>query len=75
MAIEQRLLLRGLMKALTTRERSIVWLRYGDDLTQAQIGREVGLSQMQVSRILSAALHRLQILALAPVRRTEADRG
>ncbi len=74
-AIEQRLLLRGLMKGLSTRERNIVWLRYGDDLTQAQIGREVGLSQMQVSRILSAALRRMQILALAPVRRPESDRG
>ena len=74
-AIEQRMVLRGLMTTLTTRERNIVWLRYGDDLTQAQIGREVGLSQMQVSRILSAAVQRLQILALTPVRRKEPDRG
>ena len=74
-AIEQRILLRGLMKALTSRERSIVWLRYGDDLTQAQIGREVGLSQMQVSRILSTAVRRLQIIARAPVRSAETSRG
>ena len=74
-AIEQRILLRGLLKALTARERNIVWLRYGDDLTQAQIGREVGLSQMQVSRILSAAVHRMQILALAPACRRGPDRA
>ncbi|MDP9346797.1 MAG: sigma-70 family RNA polymerase sigma factor [Actinomycetota bacterium] len=73
--IEQRLLLHGLMKILTERERDIVWLRYEGDLTQAQIGREVGLSQMQVSRILSGAVHRLQIVARSSARLGEIDRG
>ena len=38
-AIEQRVLLRGLMQTLTEREQAIVWLRYESDLTQAQIDK------------------------------------
>lgn len=34
-------------------------LRFHEDLTQVEIGRRVGCSQMQVSRILRAALAQL----------------
>jgi RNA polymerase sigma-B factor len=35
-------------------------LRFEHDLTQEQIGRHVGLSQMQVSRILRQSITRLR---------------
>jgi RNA polymerase sigma-B factor len=45
---------------LTTRERHALALRFQKDMTQMQIGAEIGVSQMQVSRILRAALARLR---------------
>jgi RNA polymerase sigma-B factor len=35
-------------------------LRFVDELTQTQIGRRIGVSQMQVSRLLAAALGKLR---------------
>jgi len=57
---EDRLLLTGCMSALDERERKIVFLRFHADMTQRQIGRELGISQAQVSRLLSRALARLR---------------
>jgi RNA polymerase sigma-B factor len=47
---------------LTERERQILYLRFGEDLTQAEIARRVGVSQMQVSRLLRRSVQRLQDL-------------
>jgi RNA polymerase sigma-B factor len=41
---------------LPARERVVLMLRFHGDLSQAEIGRRVGVSQMQVSRLLSHAL-------------------
>jgi RNA polymerase sigma-B factor len=60
---EQRATLRRLMRVLTPRERTIVRLRFEHDLTQSEIGEQVGLSQMQVSRILRRSLARLRYVA------------
>jgi RNA polymerase sigma-B factor len=49
---EQRAVLHALMPSLTPREREVVRLRFEDDLTQAAIGERIGMSQMQVSRVL-----------------------
>ena len=40
-----------LLKELTPQERKIIVLRYYKDLTQTQIARELGISQVQVSRL------------------------
>ncbi|MFN8113241.1 MAG: sigma-70 family RNA polymerase sigma factor [Solirubrobacterales bacterium] len=40
-------------------EREALRLRYEEDMTQRQIGEEIGVSQMQVSRILRRALNKL----------------
>ena len=46
-------------RALPTRERSILKLRFVDDLTQQEIAEKIGVSQMHVSRLLSRSLDRL----------------
>ncbi|MGI8632511.1 MAG: sigma-70 family RNA polymerase sigma factor [Solirubrobacterales bacterium] len=48
------------MRALPARDREVLQLRFAEGLTQEQIGERVGLSQMQVSRILSRSLARLR---------------
>jgi RNA polymerase sigma-B factor len=44
------------MRGLTPREHRVLYLRFVEDLTQAEIGANIGRSQMQVSRILRDAL-------------------
>jgi RNA polymerase sigma-B factor len=51
------------MRSLTQREREVIRLRFEADLTQAQIGEIIGVSQMQVSRVLRQAIARLRVLA------------
>jgi RNA polymerase sigma-B factor len=48
------------MRQLPPREREIVRLRFVDDLTQAEIAAEIGVSQMHVSRLLRAALETME---------------
>jgi RNA polymerase sigma-B factor len=55
-AAEQRAWLAQLGRCLSPREREVLRLRFEEDLTQAQIGARVGVSQMQVSRILRDTL-------------------
>jgi RNA polymerase sigma-B factor len=62
---DERAVLAGLMRGLSVREREIVRLRMEEDLTQSEIGRRVGLSQMHVSRLLRDALNKLQLAARA----------
>jgi RNA polymerase sigma-B factor len=45
---------------LPPREQEIVYLRFFEDLTQAEIAERVGISQMHVSRLLARALERLR---------------
>ncbi|WP_445942420.1 sigma-70 family RNA polymerase sigma factor [Pseudonocardia sp. T1-2H] len=42
-----------MIEALPARERTVLTLRFFEDLTQTQIAERVGLSQMHVSRLLS----------------------
>ena len=49
-------------KHLPQREREILFLRFGEDLTQSEIAERVGVSQMQVSRLLRRSLQRLRQL-------------
>jgi RNA polymerase sigma-B factor len=59
-AIDDQLTLRSLVRALPARQRRILTLRFYDDMTQAQIGTEIGVSQMHVSRLLKQTLAHLQ---------------
>jgi len=49
-------------RELSARERRVLALRFVNDMTQTQIAQEIGVSQMQVSRILRRALNRLREL-------------
>lgn len=62
---EARLALRPLMDALPERDRRIIELRFFAGRTQAQIGDEVGVSQEQVSRLISGILKRLRASLVA----------
>ncbi|MGW0122447.1 SigB/SigF/SigG family RNA polymerase sigma factor [Streptomyces sp. NPDC003327] len=52
--------LKPLIARLDDRDREILSLRFGEELTQAEIGRRIGLSQMHVSRLLSRILGELR---------------
>jgi RNA polymerase sigma-B factor len=60
---EDRATIALLMRAITPREREVLRLRFTEDLTQAEIGEHVGLSQMQVSRVIRQAIARLRSYA------------
>lgn len=57
---ELREALRPLLETLPARERKIVALRFGYGLSQSDIARRVGVSQMQVSRLLTGTLKKLR---------------
>ncbi|WP_236653606.1 SigB/SigF/SigG family RNA polymerase sigma factor [Streptacidiphilus melanogenes] len=63
--VEAREALRPAIAALCERDRTVLALRFTGELTQAQIGAELGISQMQVSRILARVLDRLRAVLLA----------
>ena len=62
---EDRATLGRLLSAVSPREREVLRLRFVEDLTQAEIGARIGVSQMQVSRLIRQALARLRIAASA----------
>ncbi|OON77265.1 SigB/SigF/SigG family RNA polymerase sigma factor [Streptomyces tsukubensis] len=49
-----------LVAGLEPRDRQILELRFGQELTQAQIGEHLGVSQMHVSRLLNRTLGNLR---------------
>jgi RNA polymerase sigma-B factor len=53
------------VRGMRERDREILRLRFVEDLTQSEIARQVGISQMQVSRVLMAATQKLRSAALA----------
>jgi RNA polymerase sigma-B factor len=64
---EDRATLHRLLGTVTAREREVLRLRFEEDLTQAEIGERIGVSQMQVSRIIRQSLGRLRAAARQPV--------
>ncbi|THA86626.1 SigB/SigF/SigG family RNA polymerase sigma factor [Streptomyces sp. A0592] len=59
-AVEDRQALAPLLAGLDERSTRILELRFGQEMTQAEIGEEVGLSQMHVSRLLARTLETLR---------------
>jgi RNA polymerase sigma-B factor len=60
---EERATLATLFAELSPRERTVLTLRFRQDMTQAEIGEIVGVSQMQVSRIIRSSIEKLRIAA------------
>ena len=50
-----------LIEHLSREQQRVVYLRYFEDLTQADIAAKLGISQMQVSRLLSRSLATLAV--------------
>jgi RNA polymerase sigma-B factor len=69
---EDRATIDLLLRAITPREREVLRMRFEEDLTQAEIGEQIGISQMQVSRIIRQAVARLRDYA---ARREQAVAG
>ena len=57
--------LQGTLDAMPARERLILRLRFERDMTQAEIAKCVGISQMHVSRLLRRSLDRLLAVGAA----------
>ncbi len=61
--VEDRAELRPLLRTLPEREQHLLALRFVHGLTQSHIARELGISQMHVSRLLTQALQRVRAQA------------
>jgi RNA polymerase sigma-B factor len=59
-AVENQDALRFALARLSPREVEILTMRFFEDMTQSQIGERLGLSQMHISRLLSASLTTLR---------------
>jgi RNA polymerase sigma-B factor len=57
---------RPLIAALPERERNVLALRFAGDMTQAEIAKRLGYSQMHISRLLAHALQTLREKACEP---------
>jgi RNA polymerase sigma-B factor len=60
---EKRFTLQAELRRLSVRDRQVLQMRFFEGRTQRDIATRIGMSQMQVSRILSGALERLQLAA------------
>ncbi|MGZ4455584.1 MAG: sigma-70 family RNA polymerase sigma factor [Nocardioides sp.] len=60
LSAEARVALAPLLRTLTDRELRILEMRFGGGFTQAEIGKEVGVTQMQVSRLLARMLTKMR---------------
>jgi RNA polymerase sigma-B factor len=62
-AAEFRTVIARGVDALSESDRRLLRLRFEEDLTQSEIARRIGTSQMQVSRLLRAAIERIRIIS------------
>lgn len=60
-------------RLLSAREREILYLRFVHELTQGEIAQRVGVSQMQISRVLRRSLEQLHDFAAGTAGRPPAD--
>ncbi|GAB3203913.1 RNA polymerase sigma factor SigF [Nocardia tengchongensis] len=63
--VDGYLAVRPLIAELPERDRRVLTMRFFESMTQTQIAQRLGVSQMQVSRILSSTLGRLRAESLA----------
>jgi len=58
---EERVVLERLLRMVTDRDRRVLRMHFELDMTQREIGEILGVSQMQVSRIIRHALQRMRL--------------
>ncbi|HYF25692.1 MAG TPA: SigB/SigF/SigG family RNA polymerase sigma factor [Baekduia sp.] len=58
---EMRVLLDDAMEVLSDRDREVLRLRFEEDMTQTEIAARVGVSQMQVSRIIRQSVNKMRL--------------
>ncbi len=61
-AVEERETLRRALDRLDKRQRAIIHYRFFEEISQAEVARRLGISQMHVSRLERQALRRLRAL-------------
>jgi RNA polymerase sigma-B factor len=61
--VEHSATLGRVLRAMPERERTILYLRFAEGLTQVEIAERIGISQMHVSRLIRRALERLRVVA------------
>jgi RNA polymerase sigma-B factor len=66
---DQSIVLDGWLARLPERQREIVHLRFEEDLTQCEIAKRTGISQMHVSRLLRRSLEDLRAMSLPEAER------
>jgi RNA polymerase sigma-B factor len=74
---EERAVLAPLLATLSPADAEIVLLRFREDLTQSEIARRVGVSQMHVSRVLYRSIVALRdgVSSRGPEGKTRGNRG
>jgi RNA polymerase sigma-B factor len=65
--VDERVTLSAAAQHLPKIERQVLYLRFNEDLSQTEIADRVGVSQMQISRLLRRSLGRLRELIEEPV--------
>jgi RNA polymerase sigma-B factor len=60
---EERATLDALLRMLAPREREVLRLRFEEDMTQSEVGAVIGVSQMQISRIIRRALAQMRTVS------------
>jgi len=63
---EARLIIDRAVETLEESERRLIWLRFFEQRSQSDIATELGISQMQVSRLLTRLLHKLRSIIGVP---------
>jgi RNA polymerase sigma-B factor len=58
---EMRVLLDDAMEVLSDRDREVLRLRFEEDLTQTEISTLIGVSQMQISRIIRQSIAKMRL--------------
>ena len=62
----EKIALKEVMDKLPDREKRVLLMRFFEDKTQSEIASQLNLSQVQISRIERAALHRIRSLLQVP---------
>lgn len=69
---DDRLVLENIISEFPAREQSVIRMRFEEGLTQSEIAERLGISQVQVSRLLRRMLQRIQE-QIDPAARNEAE--